>query len=206
VISWPPERRAAEANGAAHRFFQMSTSAVQPRIHGSGEVLDVFLGQQLRQLGLDGCSAPSSLTLDSSAASTAPSASLVRIRTSIRMVRKSTNARSRDHLPMQSTIRTSGARSVLTLRSCCGSVRGRDHDLKRRTHGDAAVRAILEHLAEATSWNSMPGPRCNSTAPQVIATPRTIAVSLHCLSGATNIAAACRQISKEPDLALLRVR
>jgi hypothetical protein len=30
AISWPPERRAAEAKGAAHRFSQMSTPAVLP--------------------------------------------------------------------------------------------------------------------------------------------------------------------------------
>ena len=30
AISWPPERRAADANGAAHRFSQMSTPAVLP--------------------------------------------------------------------------------------------------------------------------------------------------------------------------------
>ena len=30
AISWPPERRAAAANGAAHRFSQMSTPAVVP--------------------------------------------------------------------------------------------------------------------------------------------------------------------------------
>ena len=30
AMSWPPERRAADANGAAHRFSQMSTPAVLP--------------------------------------------------------------------------------------------------------------------------------------------------------------------------------
>ena len=30
AISWPPERRAADANGAAHRFSQISTPAVLP--------------------------------------------------------------------------------------------------------------------------------------------------------------------------------
>ena len=30
AMSWPPERRAAAANGAAHRFSQMSTPAVLP--------------------------------------------------------------------------------------------------------------------------------------------------------------------------------
>src|ERR1035441_6773916 len=92
AISWPPERRAADANGAAHRFSQMSTPAVLPgsladprgsrphlplrapprewewrgpqvlpdehsgsasRLHGSREVLDVVLSQQLPKPGLD---------------------------------------------------------------------------------------------------------------------------------------------------------
>ena len=30
AISWPPERRAADANGAAHRFSQIRTPAVLP--------------------------------------------------------------------------------------------------------------------------------------------------------------------------------
>lgn len=42
--------------------------------------------------------------------------------------------------------------------------------------------------------------------PQVMATFRNLAVSLHRLHGATNIAAACRRISRDPNRALSLVR
>jgi hypothetical protein len=42
--------------------------------------------------------------------------------------------------------------------------------------------------------------------PQVMATLRVIAVSLHRLHGATNIGAACRRISRDPDRVLSLVR
>ena len=42
--------------------------------------------------------------------------------------------------------------------------------------------------------------------PQVMATFRNLAVSLHRLHGATNIAAACRRISRDPDRVLSLVR
>jgi len=42
--------------------------------------------------------------------------------------------------------------------------------------------------------------------PQVMATFRNLAVSLHRLYGATNIDAACRRISRDPDRVLSLVR
>src|SRR4051794_32457904 len=53
AISWPPARRAAEANGAAHRFSQINTPAVLPGLHRRREVVDVFCRQQLAELRLD---------------------------------------------------------------------------------------------------------------------------------------------------------
>src|SRR5689334_22056380 len=52
AISWPPARRAADARGAAHRFSEMSTPAVLAGSMDAAILLDVVLGQQLGQLGL----------------------------------------------------------------------------------------------------------------------------------------------------------
>ena len=50
-----PERRTADANGAAHRFSQMSTPAVLPgSSHRGGEVADAVRRQEFRQLRLGG--------------------------------------------------------------------------------------------------------------------------------------------------------
>jgi hypothetical protein len=53
AISWPPERRTADAKGAAHRFSQMSTPSRAPRLHRRGEVVDILRGQELCQLDGD---------------------------------------------------------------------------------------------------------------------------------------------------------
>jgi hypothetical protein len=68
------------------------------RVHRGGEVLNVFLGQQLRQLRLDRLQLPELADIGKLAralASTVPSSFLVRIRTSItRIVPESTSASS----------------------------------------------------------------------------------------------------------------
>ena len=53
AINWPPERRAAAANGAAHSFSQMSTPAVLPGSIAAARCSTSSSAKQLRQLGLD---------------------------------------------------------------------------------------------------------------------------------------------------------
>ena len=52
AINWPPDRRAADANGAAHRFSQMSTPAVVPGSMAAARC-STSSAAKLRQLGLE---------------------------------------------------------------------------------------------------------------------------------------------------------
>ena len=52
ATSWPPDRRAAAANGAAQQFSQTSTPD-GPGLHGRREMLDVFFGEDRGETGLD---------------------------------------------------------------------------------------------------------------------------------------------------------
>ena len=54
AISWPPERRAAEANGAAQRFSQIKTPAVLPGSIAAARLHDVVGCEELGEIGFDG--------------------------------------------------------------------------------------------------------------------------------------------------------
>ena len=53
AINWPPERRAADANGAAHLFSIDEHAGCASWLHRGGEMFDVLRGQQFRQLSLE---------------------------------------------------------------------------------------------------------------------------------------------------------
>ena len=53
AISWPPDRRAADANGAAHRFSQMSTPAVLPGSMAAARCSTSSAANSSAQLGLE---------------------------------------------------------------------------------------------------------------------------------------------------------
>ena len=61
AISWPPERRAADANGAAHRFSQMSTPAVLPGSMAAARCSTSSAANSSASCASTACSSPSSL-------------------------------------------------------------------------------------------------------------------------------------------------
>ena len=92
AMSWPPERRAADANGAAHRFSKMSTPAVLPGSIAAARWSTSSAASSSASWASMACSSPSSSMSESSVASTVPSSFLSRIRTSMtRIVPASTS-------------------------------------------------------------------------------------------------------------------
>ena len=98
------------------------------------------------------------------------------------------------------------------------SRRARNHGLRPfqgRQQGDFAFHENIsrhgshEGLSVDESAGHTAGARANRASMSgalVMATFRNLAVSLHRLHGATNIAAACRRISRDPDRVLSLVR
>ena len=80
AISWPPEWRAAAANGRRPAVLPDQHAGYRARLHGRREVLDVVLGEDRRQNPASRARRSSSASRSSiSSASTEPSASLARI-------------------------------------------------------------------------------------------------------------------------------
>jgi hypothetical protein len=80
AISWPPARRAAEANGAAHRFSPISTPAVLPGSIAAARLSTSCAAATARAEPRPSRSGRRSWTSESDIASTEPSLSSTRIR------------------------------------------------------------------------------------------------------------------------------